>query len=113
MTLASRLSSCPTKRFVWAAIFLFLAGWAADAVTGPLWVHFGVHAHALEFLGGGLAWIGYGMLWALLPVSAFRPEARFYLKGDCLLRAKRFGLVLAMLIILHIAMAINFALAWG
>lgn len=113
MTLVSRLSSWPTKRFIWAATILFLVGWAADAVTGPLWVHFGIHAHALEYLGAGFAWIGYWVLWLLLPISAFRPETRFCLRGDCLLRAKRFGLVLAVLFVLHIAMVVSFALAWA
>lgn len=61
-----------------------------------------MHATALEYLGGGLAWVGYWSLWVLLAISAFRPETRFYLSGDCLLRAKRFGLILGILVLVHV-----------
>lgn len=96
-----RLTDIRTLHFVWAAMTAIVLGVALDAVTGPLWVHFGLHATALEYVGSGLAALGYWLLWLLLPISAFRPERRFYTSGDCTLRAKRFGLVFGLLVLVH------------
>lgn len=87
-----------------------LVGWALDAVTSPLRIHLGIHVDVLEYLGGAIFWIGYGVLWALLPVSAFRPENRFYLSGDCTQRARRFGLVLGIIVLVHVLIFIALAL---
>jgi hypothetical protein len=107
-----RFRDIRTTRFAWAAMVCIAIGWALDAVTGPLWVRFGIHATALEYVGGGIWVLGYGLLWVLLPVSAFRPENRFYAHGDCLLRAKCFGLVLGLLLIVHLLFVLAFALTW-
>ena len=109
MTRIQRFCSLSTKHFVWLTVPIMVIGWALDAVTGPLWSHFGIHANALEYIGGGLFWVGYCLLWVLLPVAAFRPESRFYLKGDCGLRAKRVGLVVAILLIIHVLLVIALA----
>lgn len=90
-----------------------VVGWALDAMTGPLWVRFGIHATALEYVGGGVAILGYWLLWVLLPVSAFRPENRFYTRGDCSLRAKRFGLVLGLLFVVHLMIVVAVFFMWG
>jgi hypothetical protein len=112
MTLITRLRGLPTRKFVWAALTCMLVGWALDAVTGPLRVYFGLNAGVLEYLGGTIFWFGYGVLWVLLPVAAFRPESRFYLRGDCSLRARRFGFVLGTILIAHILIFIAFAWMW-
>ena len=101
-----RLTNIRTVHFAWAALIAMVLGCALDAVTGPLWVHFGLHATALEYVGGGLGALGYGLLWLLLPISAFRPESRFYTSGDCALRAKRFGLVLGLLVLAHVVVSL-------
>jgi hypothetical protein len=107
-----RFKDVRTTRFAWAAMLSIVIGWALDALTGPLWVRFGIHATALEYFGGGLAALGYGLLWILLPVSAFRPENRFYMRGDCSLRAKRFGLVLGFLLLVHLLLVLGLAFMW-
>ena len=99
-----RLTDVRTIHFAWAAIAAMVLGSALDYVTGPLWVHFGLHAIALEYIGGGLAVLGYWMLWLLLPISAFRPERRFYTKGDCALRELRCWQVFGLLLLVHIAL---------
>jgi hypothetical protein len=98
----AQFSSLPTKLFVWLAVILMLMGWGMDMVTGSLWVHLGIHAHVLEFIGSTIFWFGYFFLWVLLPVAAFRPENRFYTRGDCQLRFKRVAFVAAILLAVHI-----------
>jgi hypothetical protein len=107
-----RLSNIRTTLFAWAALACIITGWAIDAVTGPLWVRFGIHANALEYIGGGLAALGYWSLWLLLPVSAFRPETRFYRHGDCSLRVKRFILILSLLVAVHLWIILAIAFLW-
>ena len=89
-----------------------LVAWGMDAITGPLWVRFGIHGNVLESLSTGIFWAAYGLMWILLPVAAFRPENRFYLKGDCRLRAKRFGLVLGIHVVLYVLILVTYALAF-
>lgn len=113
MTVVARCSSLPTKSYVWVSLGLMVTGWALDAITGPLWVRFGIHGLALEYLGGGIFWLGFGLLAILVPVAAFRPDDRFYLKGDCKLRAKRVGFVLGVLLAVFIVMIIGMALMMG
>jgi hypothetical protein len=107
-----RIKDIRTTQFAWAAMAIIVMGGVLDVVNGPLWVRFGIHAPALEYIGSGLAAVGYGLLWVLLPVSAFRPENRFYMRGDCSLRAKRFGLILGLLLALHLLLFLAIALTW-
>ena len=81
---------------------LAVIGVVMDLITGPLWVHLGLHAYSLEIIGTGLFWLSYIALWILLPVAAFRPVDRFYLHGDCLLRLRKFGLVFGALTVIHV-----------
>jgi hypothetical protein len=107
-----RFTDVRTTQLAWAAMVCAGVGWALDAVTGPLWVRFGIHAGVLETLGTGLWWFAYAVLWLLLPVSAFRPENRFYTQGDCLLRVKRFALILSLLAVMHLLIAVSVAFAF-
>lgn len=110
MTITARCSSLTTKSYVWVSLAMMAIGWVLDAITGPLWVHFGIHGQALEYLGGGINWLGICLLLLLLPVAAFRPDNRFYLQGDCRLRAKRVGFVLGVILAVFIVMIVGFAL---
>ncbi len=89
-----------------------MLGFALEGLTGPIWVRWGLHATALEYVGDALAVAGYWLLWLLLPISALRPERDFSVRGDCKLRAKRFGLVLGLLVLVHAAIVLTLALAW-
>lgn len=100
-----RLTDINTTQIAWVAMMSIGIASALDAITGPLWVHFGIHATVLESLSTALFWLSYGTLWLLLLVSAFRPETRFYAHGDCSLRAKRFALILSLLIVVHLWIA--------
>lgn len=94
-------SNVPTKRYAWLAVLGCVLGYALDKATEPLWVHLGIRAPALEYIGAGLFWLGYAVLWLLLPIAAFRPDSRFYYGGDCALRWRRAGFVLALLALVH------------
>lgn len=108
----ARLQDWPTRSLVWPALSILLAAWVIDSVNWPLKVHFGVPYRPLEYLSTGMAMLGWGFLLLLLPVAAFRPEARFYLKGDCDRRAKTFAFVLMANLAVFVAiMAITLA-AW-
>jgi hypothetical protein len=107
------LNSLNTKTWVWMAVAVMAAGWAMDAVDGPLWVHFGVHTTVLEYVGTGLVWGAYAFLLALIPISAFRPERRFYLKGDCRLRAKRCGFVVGVNVAIFVLIAVTVAVTFS
>jgi hypothetical protein len=96
-----------TSKLGFLALTLVLFGWSLDAVTGPLWRCWNIHAGLLEIIGMGLFWIGYAAIWILLPISAFRPKNRFYLDGDCKLRLCKFGTMLGLLLIPHILMLIG------
>jgi hypothetical protein len=100
------LNSLETKTWVWLAVAVMLVARIMDAVTGPLWVHFGLHATALEYIGMGLGWCAYAFLLALIPISTFRPERRFYLRGDCRLRAKRCGFVVGVNVVVYLLFVI-------
>ncbi|MEY3898083.1 MAG: hypothetical protein RLZZ214_3604 [Verrucomicrobiota bacterium] len=110
MIVSSRLSNLPTKSYVWVSLVLMVIGWGLDAITGPLWVRFGIHGQALEYLGGGVFWAGFALLVLLIPLAAFRPDNRFYLDGDCKLRAKRVGFVLGVLLAVMVVMIVGIAL---
>jgi len=101
------LAKLSTKSWVWIALASLLVGWIMEGITSPLWVHFQIHAKALEYLGSGIFWLGYCALWILLPIAAFRPEARFYLHGDCRLRLRRFGFVACVITIVHLLLFID------
>lgn len=107
------LNTLNTTTWIWLAVGLMATGWALEALHILVWPHYRVAAKVMEYLGTGVAWAGYACILALIPISAFRPENRFYLNGDCGLRAKRFGLVLAVnfavfvLLVLTIASAIS------
>ena len=90
-----------TKGHICLAAILWFVGVACDAITEPLWTHYGLHAVALEYLGGGLAWSGYVYLWILLCVAPFRPTNRFSLVGECATRAKLTATVFVVLMIVH------------
>ncbi len=113
MTATARLLHWPTLHYVKAAGALMLVAWGMDAITGPLWGRFGIHGQALESLSTGIFWLAYIMMWILLPVAAFRPENRFYLKGDCRLRAMRFGLVLGIHVAIYLLIAISYIVAFS
>lgn len=113
MERAFGLSKIRTTTYAWAAILIAGLGWALDAVTSPLWSRFGIHANSLEILGAGLFWFAYAALCLLLPISAFRPETRFYTHGDCSLRAKRFATVLALFVVANLFIVAAIAFAFG
>lgn len=109
----ARLQDWPTRRFVWPALSIVLVAWVIDTVNLPLKVHFGVPYLPLEYLSAGMSMLGWGFLLLLLPVAAFRPEARFYLKGDCARRAKTFGFVLAANFAIFTLLLISSIVAWS
>ncbi|MEO5712548.1 MAG: hypothetical protein ABIT37_03590 [Luteolibacter sp.] len=111
MTASARFSRLSTKSYVWMSVALMAIGSGLDAITGPLWVHFGIHGHALEYFGGGIYWLGLSLLLLLIPVAASRPDDHFYLRGDCKLRAQRVGFVFGVLLVVFIVMIVGLALA--
>lgn len=91
---AARLTDWSTRRFVWLTVSFMVAAWLIDVVDWPLKIHFGIPYMPLEYLSTAMFHFGWCFLVLLLPVAAFRPDNRFYLRGDCGLRAKAFGFVL-------------------
>lgn len=109
----ARLQDWPTRRFVWLALSVLLVAWVIDTVNWPLKLHFGVPYLPLEYLCSGMAMLGWGFLLLLLPIAAFRPDARFYKKGDCGRRAKAFGFVLAANFAVFTWVLISSIVAWS
>lgn len=95
----TRSQDWPTRRFAWLAISVLLAA--------------GVPYLPLEYLSSGMAMLGWGFLVLLLPVAAFRPDARFYLKGDCTRRAKTFAFVLGANLAVFVLVLATMVAAWG
>jgi hypothetical protein len=106
--ITQRFSNVPTKRYAWFVVIACVVGSAIDKATEPLWVHFGIHASAFEYLGAGLFWSGYSVLWLLVPIAVFRPDSRFYCDGDCVLRLKRVGFILALLTLMHAWLVLSY-----
>lgn len=98
-----------TTRLAFIVLGLALSGWLLDAIPGPTWSQWGVHSRGMEIFSTGLFNLCYGALWILLPVAAFRPLDRFYMKGDCLLRLRKFGLVFGILVLIHALIIAHFA----
>ncbi|RYD27791.1 MAG: hypothetical protein EOP87_20625 [Verrucomicrobiaceae bacterium] len=110
---APRLQDWTTLRYMWIAVSVFSAAGIIDAVNWPLKVHFGVPYQPLEHLSSGMAMLGWGFLLLLLPVAAFRPDARFYLKGDCARRAKTFSFVVVANLAVFVCVVITALMAWS
>jgi hypothetical protein len=104
----TRFSQVTTKHYAWFTVVLCLLGAAFDKASGLLWVHFGIHGAQLEYLGLGLFWSGYAILWLLVPIAFFRPDARFYCGGDRALRFKRSRYVLLLVVLIHVWLIISY-----
>jgi hypothetical protein len=108
-----RLKSASTKAYAWAAFCLCVTGSLLDALAGALWIHLGIHGRLLESAGGGLFWLGYLLLWTLLPLSLFRPNSRFYLGGSYCSRAKIFVFTAILLLAAHALIFLSAYMAFG
>jgi hypothetical protein len=102
-----------TKAYGWCALGFCLIGYVLDALSGSLWVHWHIHGRPLDYIGGGLFWLGYALLWILLPVSLFRPNSRFYMTGDCCSRASMFGFTALLLLAAHALIIWSIYTAFG
>jgi hypothetical protein len=107
----SRIAS--TKAYAWAAFSLCVAGSLLDVLAGALWIHLGVHGRLFEAAGGGLFWLGYILLWILLPLSLFRPNSRFYLGGSCCSRVKTSVFTAILLLAAHALILFSLYMAFG
>jgi|SRR5690606_18834558 len=110
---ATSLYKLSTKAYGWLSLSLCLTGYILGALSGPLWVHWGIHGRSLDYIGGGLFWLGYALLWILLPVSLFRPNSRFYMTGDCCSRASMFGFTALLLLTAHALIIWSIYTAFG
>jgi hypothetical protein len=92
-----------------ASIFV---GQVLGKLPNLICIHLGIQPQAMEYLGSGLWLLGYWLLWVLLPISAFRPENRFYCVGDWSLRVKRFSLIFGLIALVHLWIILAFAFMW-
>lgn len=77
MHLSTRLADIPTIRLCWIALALLVVGRLLDAITGPLWVHFGLHATALEYIGGDSSFLATGHSGFYFPFQPSGQETGF------------------------------------
>ena len=103
MEALSRITSVRTVHLVWTAFWIFIAGALLDPLGDSLWgcslIYNNQHT-VFETLSSVIAAVGYGSLWILLPVAAFRPEREFTRNGDGPVRAVR--LVIVLLLLVHL-----------
>ena len=107
------LARVPTRRFIFAALLVSVAAGVCNVLDKLTWHHARSVSHAFDIAGFILFWASYILLWALLVIGPFRPQAGFSLQGQCGSRATNFFLALGGLVLLHLWGALAFALAFS
>lgn len=95
------------------AVFVIMIsfGVALEFVSRYLWMNHRMPSLVQELISSALGWTAIIGIFALVPISAFRPRNRFSLGGDCKQRARIFALTASTAIGLVLLYAIAIASA--
>ncbi len=96
------LARVETSRFLLVAILTAAAARGCAILDRLTWQHSRSVSHVFDLAGFILFWASYNLLWALLIVGPFRPQAEFSLRGACCDRAANFFIALGTLVLLHL-----------
>ena len=89
MTTFNKIS---TTKYLGAFVLMIACSMILEYVGEYLWANHQISHYPQEIVSGILGQIGMFGIFALVPISAFRPQNRFSLSGDCKQRAKVFAL---------------------
>lgn len=96
------LTRVETSRFLVVAILTAAAARVCDILDRLTWQHSRSVSHVFDLAALILFYASYNLLWALLIVGPFRPQAEFSLRGACCDRAANFFIALGTLVLLHL-----------
>ena len=86
------LKELSTMKYLGSFIVMFGISIVLEFTGEFLWVNYQVSSFPQEYVSGALGWTAVIGIFALVPISPFRPYNRFSLRGDCQQRAMAFGL---------------------
>ena len=86
------LKELSTVRYLGAFIVMLACAMVLEFAGELLWVNYQISSFPQELVSGALGWTAMIGIFALVPISPFRPYNRFSLRGDCQQRVKTFGL---------------------
>ena len=107
------LARVETRRFIFAALVISVAAGVCNLLDKLTWQHARSVSHVFDIAGSILFWASYILLWALVIIGPFRPQAVFSLRGECGSRATNFFLALGGLLLLHLWAVVAFTLAFS
>ncbi len=90
----TKLKDVPTTMYLGAFIAMIILSVLLELLGAFLWVNHRVPTYPQEIISGAIGWIAIIGIFALVPISAFRPRSKFSLSGDCKRRALVFGVSL-------------------
>ncbi len=96
------LARVETGRFLLVAILTVAAARVCDILDRLTWQHARSVSHVFDLAALILFYASYNLLWALLIVGPFRPQAEFSLRGACCDRAANFFISLGALVLIHL-----------
>lgn len=88
------IKNISTTKYLGAFVLMIVCSMVLEYAGEYLWANHRVSSYPQEIISGVLGWVAMIGIFALVPISAFRPRTRFTLSGDCKQRAKVFGLSL-------------------
>jgi hypothetical protein len=82
----------PTTMYLGAFILMIAFSAVLESLGEHLLVNHSISSYPQEIVSGAIGWTAMIGIFALVPISPFRPRSRFSLRGDCKQRALVFGL---------------------
>jgi hypothetical protein len=91
-TAMTTLRDIPTTMYLGAFVLMIACSAALESLGEFLWVRHSISSYPQEIVSGAIGWSAIIGIFALVPISPFRPRSRFSLRGDCKQRAIVLGL---------------------
>lgn len=107
------LKDITTTKYLGAFVLLIAISMILECIGERLWVNYRISANFQEVVSGVLGWTAITGIFALVPISAFRPRSEFSIRGDCKKRAQVFGLCILTAFGVFAATVIAIASAFG
>ena len=90
----------PTRNLILGCLVAILSASALETVETAAFPNLQILRIALEFLSTALFWVGYSALLLMIPISVFRPNQEFSVRGDCATRMKNTGITIGSAIVI-------------
>jgi hypothetical protein len=107
------LAQVQTRHLIFAAIITSVLAGVCDFLDKLSWQYARSVSHAFDITAMILFWASYILLWALLILGPFRPQAEFSIQGECGKRATNFFIALGGLLAIHVWVVLEAVIAFS